>query len=234
MQMSDRPVALVVGANRGIGLGVVRAFLARDWNVIATARAPDAASDLKALAAAHLGRVDIQALDMADPAGIDGFAAGLAGRTLDIVLVNAGVAGPAHRSANAATPAETGALMFVNAIAPTRLGRLLLRNLKADTGVLAYTSSVMGSVALNAGGHELYRASKAALNSLSRGLFAEMRGRNLTLLTLHPGWVRTDMGGSGAPVGIEESARGLVDVMVRSAGARRHAFLDYQGKDIAW
>jgi NAD(P)-dependent dehydrogenase (short-subunit alcohol dehydrogenase family) len=232
--MADRPLALVVGANRGIGLGVVKAFLVHGWDVVATARAPEAATDLRALAAGQPGRIEIQALDMSDPAGVDVFAATLAARTFDAVLVNAGVAGPAHRSANAATPEETGALMFVNAIAPIRLGRLLLKNIKSGTGVLGYTSSVMGSVALNAGGHELYRASKAALNSLSRGLFAEMRGRNLTLLTLHPGWVRTDMGGSGAPVRVDESARGLVDVMLKSAGSRRHAFLDYQGKEIAW
>ena len=232
--MADRPLALIVGANRGIGLGVVSAFLAHDWDVIATARAPDAAADLRALAGRYPGRVEIQTLDMSEPAGVDAFAASLAGRTLDAVLVNAGVAGPAHRSANAATPEETGALMFVNAIAPIRLGRLLLKNLKSGSGVLGYTSSIMGSVALNAGGHELYRASKAALNSLSRGLYAEMRDRNLTLLTLHPGWVRTDMGGSGAPVRVDESARGLVDVILKAAGSRRHAFLDYQGKEIAW
>ena len=232
--MADRSLALVVGANRGIGFGVVKAFLARGWDVIATARTPDTAADLRALAAQNPGRVEILPLDMADAAAVDGFAATLSGRAFDAVLVNAGVAGPAHRSANAASIEETGLLMFVNAIAPIRLGRLLLKSLKAGTGVLGYTSSVMGSVALNAGGHELYRASKAALNSLSRGLFAEMRGRNLTLLTLHPGWVRTDMGGSGAPVRVDESARGLVDVMLKAAGSRRHAFLDYQGKEIAW
>ncbi len=232
--MADRSLALVVGANRGIGLGVVKEFLIRDWDVIATARAPEAAKDLRSLADRNPGRVDILALDMADAAGIDAFAASLAGRTLGAALVNAGVAGPSHRSANAATVAETGDLMFVNAIAPIRLGRLLLKNLASGTGVLGYTSSVMGSVALNAGGHELYRASKAALNSLSRGLFAEMRGRNLTLLTLHPGWVRTDMGGSGAPVRVDESARGLVDVILKSSGTRRHAFLDFQGKELAW
>lgn len=232
--MADNPLALVVGANRGIGLGVVRELVGRGCDVIATARAPEAATALRDLAAAHPGRVEVRALDMADAAGVDAFAASLAGRTLDSVLINAGVAGPAHRSANAATMEETGALMFVNAIAPIRLGRALLGSMRKDTGVLGFTSSVMGSVALNAGGHELYRASKAALNSLSRGLFAEMRGRNLTLLTLHPGWVRTDMGGSGAPVGVEESARGMVDVMIRSAGGRGHAFLDYQGKELAW
>lgn len=232
--MSERPLALVVGANRGIGLGVVKAFLARGWDVLATARTPDAATDLRTLAETQPGRVTIRALDMLDPEGVDAFAGSMSGQTFAAVLINAGVAGPAHRSANAATPGEIGDLMFVNAIAPIRLGRLLLKNIESGSGVLGYTSSVMGSVALNAGGHELYRASKAALNSLSRGLFAEMRGRNLTLLTLHPGWVRTDMGGSGAPVRVDESARGLVEVIVKAAGSRRHAFLDYQGKEIAW
>jgi NAD(P)-dependent dehydrogenase (short-subunit alcohol dehydrogenase family) len=232
--MTDRPLVLVVGANRGIGLGVTQTFLARGWDVIATARAPDSAEALRRLATTEPSRLEIRALDMSGGPGIDAFATSVADRTFDAVLINAGVAGPAHRSANSATPEETGALMFVNAIAPIRLGRLLLNNIKADSGVLAYTSSIMGSVALNAGGHELYRASKAALNSLSRGLFAEMRGRNLTLLTLHPGWVRTDMGGSGAPVGVEESAGGMVDVIAKSAGSRRHAFLDYQGKELAW
>ncbi len=232
--MADRSVVLIVGANRGIGLGVVQSFLARGWDIVATARQPGAATALQALAGQNPGRVEILALDMGVPAEVDRFAASLAGRIFDAALINAGVAGPAHRTANAATPEEIGALMFVNAIAPTRLGRLLLNNLTSGSGVLAYTSSIMGSVALNAGGHELYRASKAALNSLSRGLYAEMRGRDLTLLTLHPGWVRTDMGGSGAPVGVDESARGMTAVIVAAAGSRRHAFLDFQGKELAW
>ena len=232
--MSDRSLALIVGANRGIGLGVVREFLARDWSVVATARRPDAAAELAALRTKHGDRLEVLPLDMSAPEQIDGFAATMKGRTFDSVLVNAGVAGPSHRSANAATPEETGQLMFVNAIGPTRLGRLLLPNLRSGSGVLAFTSSLMGSVALNAGGHELYRASKAALNSLSRGLYSEMRGKRLTLLTLHPGWVRTDMGGSGAPVRVEESARGMVDEMIRASGSGRHAFVDWQGKEIAW
>lgn len=232
--MADHPLALVIGGNRGIGLGVVREFLSRGWDVIVTARHPAEASDLAGLAQAHPGRVEIKPLDMNDPAQLDGFAAGLDGRTLDVALVNAGVSGPAHRSADQATAEEIGALMFTNAIAPIRLARHLLDRLRPGGGVLAFTSSVMGSVAENAGGHELYRASKAALNSLSRGLWAEMGGRNLTLLTLHPGWVRTDMGGPSAAVSVEDSTKGMVDVMTRETGKHHHAFLDYTGRTIAW
>lgn len=223
--------ALIVGANRGIGLGVVKECLARGWDAIATVRQPDRASELSAVASAYPGKLDIRVLDMSDPAQIDRFAVE---GVLDVALINAGVAGPEHRSASKATAAEIGDLMFVNAIGPIRLARTLIASMRPKIGVLAFSSSVMGSVALNPGGHELYRASKAALNSLSRGLFAELSGRRLTLLNLHPGWVRTDMGGAMAAIGVEASARGLVDVMEKEKGTCRHVFMDYAGQEIAW
>lgn len=232
--MADPSLALVVGANRGIGLGVVKEFLRRGWSVIATAREPATAKDLAALAAAHPGRLDILPLDMNDAASLDAFTGAVKTRTLDAILVNAGVAGPDHRSASQATEAEIGALMYTNAIGPVRLARGLAGAVRQNSGVVAFTSSVMGSVALNAGGHELYRASKAALNSLSRGLWSEIKGRGLTLLTLHPGWVRTDMGGSAAPVSVDESARGMVAMIERERGKHRHAFIDYQGAELTW
>ena len=231
---SGSPLGAVIGANRGIGLGVAKEMLRRGWSVIATARQPDAAKDLAALSRAHPGKLEILTLDIADPAGLDAFAAAMKARTLDALLINAGVAGPDHRSATAATEAEIGALMFTNAIGPIRLARAVAGSVRRDTGVIGFTSSVMGSVALNAGGHELYRASKAALNSLSRGLWQELKGRGLTLLSLHPGWVRTGMGGSAAPVGIEESAQGMVNMLERERGRHRHVFIDYKGAELAW
>lgn len=171
---------------------------------------------------------------MNDPAAVDGFAATLGGKVLDAALINAGVAGPEHRSASLATAEEIGALMFTNAIAPVRLARSLAAHMRPGSGVVAFTSSIMGSVALNGGGHELYRASKAALNSLTRGLYGELRGRNLTVLSLHPGWVSTNMGGASAPVSVEESAVGIVAVIEKQAGSHAHRFLDYTGKELAW
>jgi NAD(P)-dependent dehydrogenase (short-subunit alcohol dehydrogenase family) len=232
--MSDPSLAVVVGANRGIGLGVVREMLDRHWSVIATARHPNDAKDLTALAAAHPGKLEILPLDMNDSEQVDAFAAALKGRTLDVLLVNAGVSGPSHMSASRATEGEIGALMFTNAIAPIRLARSLAGQMRPDTGVVSFTSSIMGSVSLNQGGHELYRASKAALNSLSRGLWSELKGRGLTLLNLHPGWVRTDMGGPSAAVGVEDSARGLVATIERERGKHRHEFIDYLGVELAW
>jgi NAD(P)-dependent dehydrogenase (short-subunit alcohol dehydrogenase family) len=232
--MAGHRLALIVGANRGIGLGVTKEFLAHGWDVIATARQPDEATALQELEATHPGRVSIPRLDIDDPAALDGFGRTLGGKVLDAVLVNAGVSGPAHRSASAATAEEIGALMFTNAIAPIRLARSLAEHVRAGSGVVAFTSSVMGSVAVNPGGHELYRASKAALNSLARGLWGELSGRKLTLVSLHPGWVRTDMGGASAAVSVEDSAAGIVKVMEQQSGAHQHRFLDYTGKELPW
>jgi NAD(P)-dependent dehydrogenase (short-subunit alcohol dehydrogenase family) len=232
--MTENRLALVVGATRGIGLGATKEFLARGWDVIATARDPAKATALNTTAAAYPGRVSIASLDMNDPAAVDGFAAGLGNKVLDAVLVNAGVSGPEHKSASLATPSETGELMFTNAIAPIRLARSLIDHVRPGSGVLAFTSSYMGSVTENPGGHELYRASKAALNSLTRGLWGEMAGRNLTALSLHPGWVRTDMGGPNAAVSVEDSARGMVSVIEQQSGAHQHRFLDYTGRLLPW
>jgi NAD(P)-dependent dehydrogenase (short-subunit alcohol dehydrogenase family) len=232
--MTEHRLALVVGATRGIGLGVTKEFLRHGWDVIATARNPAKAAALHELEAAHPGRVSIAQLDMNDPASLDGLAGKIGGRTLDAVLVNAGVSGPDHRSANEATAEEIGALMFTNAIAPIRLARSTMTKIRPGSGVLAFTSSVMGSVAQNPGGHELYRASKAALNSLTAGLWGELRGRKLTMLSLHPGWVRTDMGGSSAAVSVEDSAAGIVKVIEQQAGAHKHRFVDYTGRELPW
>ncbi len=232
--MAGQRLALVVGANRGIGFGVVQEFLGRGWSAIATARNPAQATALRDLVETHPGQLTMLALEMNDPAALDGFAAMLGDRMLDAALINAGVSGPEHRNASQATQAEVGALMYTNAVAPVRLARSLASHIRSQSGVLAFTSSVMGSVALNGGGHELYRASKAALNSLTRGLAVELRGKNLTVLSLHPGWVATDMGGVAAPVSVDESAAGLVTVIEQQAGKQGHRFLDYTGKELAW
>jgi NAD(P)-dependent dehydrogenase (short-subunit alcohol dehydrogenase family) len=233
--MADPSLALVIGANRGIGLGVVKEMLRHGWSVIATARRPDAAKDLKALAAENPGRLEIQPLDMNNAGQLDAFAGTLRGRKLDTVLINAGTVGPDHASASKATEAEVGALMFTNAVAPIRLARSLAGLVRENTGVLAFTSSIMGSVTLGSDGYlELYRASKAALNSLSRGLWTELKGRGITMLSLHPGWVRTDAGGPAAPVSVEDSARGLVGVIERERGKHHHVFIDFTGAEVAW
>lgn len=234
MPAPPQKTALIVGASRGIGLGLARELAGRGWHVIATARHPAGATGLAEAGAASGGRIEIEQADLDSPASVDALIGRLAGRRLDLALVNAGVSGPEHRSVAAATPEETGVLMYTNAIAPIRMAPGLLA-LVPEGGQLAFMSSVMGSVAGNTmGGHDLYRASKAALNSLTRGFVAQhLGGRKVAVLSLHPGWVRTDMGGANAAVGVEESVKGLADV-IEAPRAPGHHYLDYRGETIPW
>src|SRR5271165_633420 len=219
---------LIVGANRGLGLGLAREMHGRGWQVIGTARQPERAGELKAIPG-----VRVEALDVNDGEAMDGFAARLGGTRLDVLFVNAGVSGPDHRSASKATQAEVGALFYTNAVAPIRLARALVGHVRPGEGVIAFMSSVLGSIAQTSGQHELYSASKAALNMLTRAFAIEVQGR-FTVLSLHPGWVRTEMGGENAPLDVATSVRGVADVIEHARGRGDHTYVDYQGKPIAW
>jgi len=218
------PTALVIGASRGLGLGLVRELAGRGWTVTGTVRS---AADRAAVEAT--GAMAAVA-DITDAAAVVAIPAK---GPLDLLFINAGVQGPAHHDAGQATADEVGTLFLTNAVAPVAAARLLLDRI-APGGVLAFMTSRMGSVAGNdSGGMELYRASKAALNSLTRSMVATL-GRPLTVLSLHPGWVRTDMGGAGADLDVETSVRGLVDVILERRGTPGSAFLDYSGAELPW
>ena len=222
------PVILIVGANRGLGLGLAREMDSRGWQVVGTARHPDRATELKAIPGTR-----IEELDMDDSAAVDGFASRLGDVPLHVLFVNAGVSGPDHRSASQATQEEIGALFYTNAVAPIRLARRLVGHVRPREGVVAFMSSRLGSITLTSGQHELYSASKAALNMLTRAFATEVQGR-LTVRSLHPGWVRTDMGGPEAPLDVPTSVRGLASVIEAARGRLDHLFLDYQGEPISW
>jgi NAD(P)-dependent dehydrogenase (short-subunit alcohol dehydrogenase family) len=227
--------ALIVGASRGLGLGLARELAARGWRVMATVRSPDPAPGLLAAAREFEGRVvQIESIDILQPAGLDALAQRLAGESIDLLLVNAGISGPRDQSVETVSSDELTHIMFTNAIAPLRVARRLLPRVK-EGGTVAFMSSRMGSIAENeTGGMDLYRASKAALNSFTRGFAAtDAKSHGVGVLTLHPGWVRTDMGGAEAPLSIDESVRGLADVLERGASPQ-HRFLDYTGRQLAW
>lgn len=226
--------AIIVGASRGLGLGLARELAGRGWRVTATARNVGAATGLADAAAASDGRIAVEEVDIDRTESVEALAERLAGRRFDLAFVNAGVSGPQHQSVDAATPEEIGALVHTNAVAPIRIARQLLP-LVADGGTIAFMSSRMGSVADNtSGGMDLYRASKAALNSLTRGFAANDVGdRPVAVLTMHPGWVRTAMGGDNAALSVEESVSGLIDV-IEANRAPGHRFLDHQGTELPW
>lgn len=230
--MTEPRTALVVGASRGLGLGLAAELRRRGWDVVATVRDDGGARRLEALPG---GGVRVERVDITDERQVAGLRRRLDGEVFDLVFVNAGIS-PAGRGDAAEVGLDEAAKIFVtNAAAPARLARLFLDRVREPGGIVAFMSSGLGSVADNTHGYsELYSASKAALNSLARSLAATLGGRRVTVLAVAPGWVRTDMGGPGAPLGVEESVRGIVDVLERRAGTLRHGFVDHRGRAVPW
>lgn len=228
--MTSTRTALIIGASRGLGLGLVKQLHADGWKVIATVRDRQRAEALQAVPG-----VRIETLDIDDGAALETLAGRLQGVVFDLLLINAGILGPAHQSTDAATAAELGQLFMTNAVAPIRLAERLIEQIRPASGVLAFMSSVLGSVA-NPEGAELalYKASKAALNSLTNSLVCSLAEPRPTVLSLHPGWVKTEMGGAGASLEIATSCRGLVTQIEQHAGRGGHHFVDYLGQAIPW
>lgn len=228
--------ALIIGASRGLGLGLARELVARGWRVTATARDPAQALGLTQLAKEKIADVAIEVLDITEDEQVDALLDRLKDRVFDLLFLNAGVAGPQHQSIDKVTPEEIGLLVYINAVAPVKLARRLMRQVRPGVGVIAFMSSLLGSIANNtSGGMDLYRVSKAALNMLTRGFIAKDIGaQSLTVLSMHPGWVRTDMGGAAAPLDVATSVKGLIDVVEQRAGTRRHGFVDYWGAELPW
>ena len=233
--MAPRPNALIVGASRGIGLGLVRELARRDWSVTGTARDLDTAPELAALAAGSGGQVRTAIVDIADAASAAALRDGLKTETFDLIMINAGVGGPPDKTTRTVSNDEFTRLFITNALAPVRTAELLVKSATPQTGVIAFTTSLLGSVeGAGAGGFDLYRGSKAALNSMTRSFAARHKDKGLAVLSLHPGWVKTDMGGPAAPVSVDDSVRGLVDVVERARADRRDGYFDYTGTTLAW
>lgn len=228
--MSERQqAAMIIGASRGIGLGVAREFAARGWRVVATERSES--EGLHDLARASAGMIEIGKADVTDKGSIAALVSSQPQGSLDVLLVNAGISDT--RSVDEASDADILKIMLANAVGPVRTARALLPSLR-DGGMLGFTTSLMGSIADSSGGAELYRMSKAAQNILARGLFEQQaKGRGIAVVSLHPGWVKTDMGGGNAPVTVEQSARGLVDLLVADQPLA-HRFLNYDGRELPW
>lgn len=226
-------VALIIGASRGLGLGLADEYLRRGWRVVATVRGTGR-TRLHALADEAGGRLAIEQLDVNDRGQIAALAARLAGQKFDVLFVNAGVAnGPDEQIATVSTD-DFNHVMTTNALAPMRVIEAL-HDLVAADGSIAAMSSGLGSIANNtSGGWEVYRASKAALNMLMRSYAARHAGTERSLLVIAPGWVRTDMGGPDASLDVETSIRGVVDTVGAQSGHAGLQFLTYQGATLPW
>ncbi|AZZ44949.1 short-chain dehydrogenase [Pseudomonadaceae bacterium SI-3] len=221
---------LVIGASRGLGLGLANQFSSEGWQVIATVR-----NSQQADALSQIPRVSVETLDMNDAASVDALAKRLEGTQLDVLFVNAGIAGPQDKPATQATEAEVGQLFFTNAVAPLLLAEKLRPAVNPERGVIVFMSSILGSVETGPGmGMSLYGASKAALNHMTRTFVSELGETGLTVLSMHPGWVKTDMGGDQAPLDVQTSTRGMVEQVTLALGRGGHHYLDYKGDQLPW
>ena len=221
------PTALIIGASRGIGRELVRQYLADGWRVIATARAE---SDCKQLAALHAHAYQ---LDVTSAESIAALGWNLDDENIDAAWLNAGVFGPRHDSFP--TAEEFDLVMHTNVLAAMRLLPVVAPLLEATHGKLAVLSSHMGSIgersACNA---TLYRASKAALNSVLADTAVKFGPKGVTCLAFHPGWVKTEMGGAGAELEVDVSVAGLRRTLAAQTSAGNGTFLNYDGTPISW
>jgi NAD(P)-dependent dehydrogenase (short-subunit alcohol dehydrogenase family) len=249
--MSKPITALIVGANRGLGLQLVKDALSElnASKVFATYRSEDQSKELLELAASNPNVVPIQ-LDIRDetkyPDVVKRVEEVTQGAGLNLLVNNAGIYTMRPQNLESITK-EAMLLHFeVNTIAPLMLAKaflpLLEKAANSSSGPLGIqraavvnVTSLMGSIADNgSGGEYAYRSSKTALNMVTKSLSLDLRSKNILAMVIHPGWVKTDMGGSNAPLSIEDSVRGMIKVIANLSDGDSGKFLRYNGEELPW
>lgn len=215
------PTVLITGANRGIGLEFARQYCHAGWNVVATVREPT--EELGSLC------TQVETLDMLDLEAVAGF--GERVDAVDLLIANAGTYGP--RSVTSADDARGWSDTFsVNTIAPFLLAQAVLPQIRTSSGKLVAISTRMGSIEDNSsGGFIAYRSAKAALNMAWRSLAIDSE---VTCAVLHPGWVKTRMGGAAAPLEADKSVAGMREVIDALTPEQSGGFFDHDGSPIPW
>ncbi len=234
------PTVVITGANRGLGLEFVRQYLADGWHTIACVRRPSEA--LSALEGA--GHLTISTFDLVDPAAMAAFAARLGDAPVDVLLNNAGTMGRGSFAEQGLEPfrfgvanAEEWAEVFhLNVFVPMKLAELLVDNVAASEGRRIITlTSMLGSMALNTlGGLYAYRASKAAVNAMMRSMAIDLAPRGIIAAPIHPGWVKTGLGGDRAPLEAPEAVAGVRRVIASLTPENNGQVVSYAGEAMPW
>lgn len=226
---------LITGANRGLGLTMVKRYLNDGWNVTACCRDPESASELTALLPLYEA-LSVFQLDVTDYNAVNELAQSLQGEPIDLLINNAGYYGPKGTSIGETAVDEWRKVFEINSIAPLKLLEAFKHGLSlADGSCFAVLSSKMGSMSDNSsGGAYIYRSSKAAVNAVVKSLSVDLSGEGIKIVSLHPGWVRTEMGGPNGLIDTDESVNGLKAVLDGLKMEDTGKFFDYNGQEIPW
>ncbi len=226
---------MITGCSRGLGLEAAKQYLADDWKVYASCREPDSCPELQALARDY-HQLHLLDLDIANNDSIDSAVRQLHGQPLDLLIQNAGVYGPGASRLETVEVEPWIDTLRINSIAPLMVVQRVLDNLRMgyDPTVVLLTSK-MGSMTDNlSGGSYIYRSSKAALNSVGKSLAEDLRGEGIKVLLMHPGWVKTDMGGPNALIDAATSVRSMRQVIAATTLTESGSYLNYDGDPIPW
>jgi NAD(P)-dependent dehydrogenase (short-subunit alcohol dehydrogenase family) len=225
---------VVTGANRGIGLELVRQLKARGDEVHACAREPEKATELRTLG------VRVHQLDVRDANSVRALKASLGDQPVDVLFNVAGVNGGPKQSIRQMTDdlelRDVMDTFDVNAVGALRVAVALLPNIRRGSAKkIVHLTSGMGSIADNgSGGYYAYRMSKAALNMASKSLAVDLKGEGIISFVINPGWVQTDMGGRGAPVTVGDSVAAILRETDKATLADSGEFLNWKGNRYPW
>ena len=226
------PSVLITGSNRGIGLEFARQYAADGWRVFATCRDPAHADALKALE----GDIRIHALDIGDFAAIDSLARELKGQSIDLLIMNAAVYGPDHQSLENLDYEEWLEAFRIDCMAQIKMAQAFLEHVaRSGRKTMIALTSRMGSIEDNSsGGSYAYRTGKAALNAAVRSLALDLAPRGILAAVVHPGWVKTEMGGPHARISTETSVTAMRPIIDRLGPAEAGRFWSWDGTEIPW
>ena len=228
---------LITGANRGIGLEFSRQYAADGWRVLACSRNPGKSDGLNKLAAQYPELIKVLALDVSDHAQIERLAQDLSDESIDLIINNAGIYPKSGANSFGHTDYEEWMRVFrINTMAPLKMAETFATQLaRSEHKTFVVITSKMGSIEDNSGGGSyLYRSSKTAVNMVVKSLAIDLQSAGITSIVIHPGWVKTDMGGPNALISTEQSVSGMRQLISNLSMADSGKFFSYNGQEIPW
>ncbi|MBU2705558.1 SDR family oxidoreductase [Zooshikella marina] len=226
---------LITGASRGLGLELVKQYASEHWQVIACCRQPGQANELTALAEQYPS-ISIEQVDILQEVDIQRLAEKYKQRPIDLLFMNAGAYGPKGYGFDDISTEEWLNVLHVNSVAPFIFIKYFLKQvIQSELKQIALMSSKMGSIADNgSGGSYIYRSSKAALNAAAKSLAIDLAGDNVKVAIIHPGWVKTRMGGPNALIDTQTSIKGIKQLLENLSLENSGSFVAYDGQLIPW